>query len=161
MQILLNIGIVFLTFFVMEFVAWFVHKYIMHGLLWALHHDHHNPTAHHFEKNDLFFLIFAIPSGILAYTGLQVSPDDFRIWIGVGIAVYGMVYFVVHDIFIHQRFKLFKHSKHPYLIAIRKAHKIHHKYLTKEDGRCFGMLLVPFKYYEDAWNFQKKLKKAK
>ena len=29
------------TFFFMEFVAWFAHKYIMHGLFWNLHEDHH------------------------------------------------------------------------------------------------------------------------
>ena len=48
------------TFFFMEFVAWFAHKYIMHGFLWVLHKDHHQKEPGFFEKNDLFFLIFAI-----------------------------------------------------------------------------------------------------
>ena len=38
---LLWIFIVLLTFVFMEFVAWFSHKYIMHGFLWSLHKDHH------------------------------------------------------------------------------------------------------------------------
>ena len=50
------------TFFLMEGVAWFSHKYIMHGFLWSLHHDHHQrDDAGFFEKNDYFFLIFGIP----------------------------------------------------------------------------------------------------
>ncbi|MEO0897902.1 MAG: carotene hydroxylase [Bacteroidota bacterium] len=162
MIILQNTLIILATFFLMEFAAWALHKYIMHGFLWTLHHDHHNPTGHHFEKNDSFLLIFAVPSALLMYYGLSGGGvHDFRVWIGVGIAVYGFIYFVVHDVFIHQRFKAFKRSKNPYLLAIRKAHKIHHKYLEKEDGECFGMLLVPWKYYRDAWAYTKKLKAGK
>jgi beta-carotene 3-hydroxylase len=26
---------------------------------------------------------------------------------------------------------------------------MHHKHSGKEDGECFGMLLVPFKYFKD------------
>jgi beta-carotene 3-hydroxylase len=37
-----------------------------------------------------------------------------------------------------------------YFRAIRRAHKIHHKRLTKEDGECFGMLWVPIKYFREA-----------
>ncbi len=56
----LNVLIVTGTFFGMEAVAWCTHKFVMHGLLWNLHEDHHkkNPTSF-FEKNDYFFLIFA------------------------------------------------------------------------------------------------------
>ena len=47
----------------MEFVAWFSHKYIMHGFLWSWHKDHHRKDHDSwFEKNDLFFLVYAIPS---------------------------------------------------------------------------------------------------
>ncbi|MFT5166906.1 MAG: beta-carotene 3-hydroxylase, partial [Saprospiraceae bacterium] len=33
---------------------------------------------------------------------------------------------------------------------LRRAHKMHHKHLNKEEGECFGMLLFPYKYYKDA-----------
>ena len=33
MQALLYTGIILLTVLAMEFVAWFTHKYVMHGLL--------------------------------------------------------------------------------------------------------------------------------
>ena len=51
--------LVFITVFcIMEFMAWFTHKYIMHGLLWVLHRDHHQGSDHFLEKNDYFFIIF-------------------------------------------------------------------------------------------------------
>lgn len=146
---LLNIITVAVTFFTMEFVAWFTHKYVMHGLGWYFHRDHHQPEPGFFEKNDAFFLIFAVPSMILMFLGMK-GGFDLRFYVGIGIAVYGLAYFLVHDIFIHQRFKLFTRSNNIYLRAIRKAHKVHHKHLGKEEGECFGMLLVPFKYFREA-----------
>lgn len=131
----------------MEAVAWLTHKYIMHGLLWSLHKDHHKKTSPgFFEHNDAFFLIFAIPSFVLILIGLN-NHFSYPFWAGIGIAIYGMLYFLVHDIFIHQRFKLFRHTDNAYFKAIRRAHKTHHKHLNKEDGECFGMLWVPFKYF--------------
>ena len=70
MSLIFNIFIVFITFFIMEAVAWATHKYLMHGLLWRLHEDHHVVDKNKvFQKNDFFFLIFAIPSMILIYIG--------------------------------------------------------------------------------------------
>ncbi|MEM7370365.1 MAG: carotene hydroxylase [Bacteroidota bacterium] len=149
MSILLPIIYVIGTFLFMEFVAWFAHKYIMHGFLWYLHEDHHVHEPGFFEKNDAFFLIFAIPSFLLSFFGAQAG-FDMRFCIGVGIAVYGLAYFLVHDVFIHQRFKWFRNTDSAYFRALRKAHKVHHKHLGKEEGECFGMLLVPFKYMREA-----------
>lgn len=143
-------AIIFLaTFFGMEFVAWFAHKFVMHGFLWVLHRDHHQHEPGIFEKNDAFFLIFAIPSWLGIMLGMMYQ-HDWAVAIGYGIAAYGVVYFLVHEVFIHQRLKWFKHSDNVYLRAIRKAHKVHHKHLQKEDGECFGMLVVPYKYYREA-----------
>ena len=61
-----------------------------------------------------------------------------------------LCYFLVHDVFIHRRFNWFRNAKHPYFAAIRKAHKVHHKHLNKEDGECFGMLWVPREYFRQA-----------
>ena len=137
------------TFLAMEGVAWFTHKYIMHGFLWNLHEDHHQPHKGFFEKNDLFFIIFAVPSFFLILFGANAGYD-YRTFIGFGIMAYGFVYSFVHDVIIHQRFKIFSRSKNNYVMGIRKGHKIHHKHLGKEDGECFGMLLVPFKYFKEA-----------
>lgn len=136
------------TYLLMECVTWLTHKYVMHGFLWYLHADHHQPKyAHIFERNDLFFVIFAIPSILLFYFGAEAG-FDYRFFIGLGIFAYGLSYFIVHDIFIHQRFNLFKNTKNKYLIGLRKGHKVHHKHLGKEEGECFGMLFVPFKYFK-------------
>lgn len=148
-NILINILIMLISFISMEGVAWFTHKYIMHGLLWHLHSDHHKKeSSGFFERNDFFFLIFAIP-GIIAILFGVIGHYNFLFWIGLGITLYGLAYFLVHDIFIHQRFKLFRKSDNIYFKAIRRAHKVHHKHLGKEDGECFGMLWVPFKYFRE------------
>ncbi len=136
------------TFCIMEFMAWATHKYVMHGFLWSLHKDHHHKDHDSwFERNDAFFIFYAI-----------VSISCFLLWkydifwaglpIGVGIFAYGLAYFIVHDIFIHQRFKLFRNADNWYAKGIRRAHKIHHKHLGKEHGECFGMLWVPMKYFK-------------
>ena len=144
----LNISICVFTFFFMECVAWFTHKYIMHGFMWKIHKDHHvrNKNAV-FELNDLFFLIFATPGSILIIYGSQLGFSFPLFWIGLGITIYGAAYFFVHDLFIHQRIKVLRRTKNPYLMGIRRGHKTHHKHLGKEKGECFGMLLVPMKYF--------------
>jgi beta-carotene 3-hydroxylase len=138
------------TFLGMESVAWLAHRFVMHGLLWQLHEDHHkkNPTSF-FEKNDYFFLIFALPGIACLALGIY-TPYTHLLFVGLGITLYGAAYFIVHDIFIHQRFKLFRNTDNFYFRAIRRAHKMHHKHLGKEDGECFGMLLVPWRYFIDA-----------
>lgn len=151
MTLAINTIVFLASFFAMEFVAWFAHKYVMHGFLWSLHRDHHErDTTRFWERNDFFFVIFALPGILLMFFGVQEGFGDLRFWIGTGIAVYGFTYFFVHDIFIHQRFKWLRKSDNIYLMALRKAHKIHHKHLQKEDGECFGMLVVPKKYWVEA-----------
>jgi beta-carotene 3-hydroxylase len=147
----LNIFIVIVTFTVMEFVAWFTHKYVMHGFLWNLHRDHHRKDHDSpFERNDLFFLMFAVPAMLFMFYGISTQGLDFRFWIGLGITIYGLAYVLAHDIFIHQRLKIIRRTENNYLRAMRKAHKIHHKHLGKEDGECFGFLWVPRKYLHEA-----------
>ena len=143
---LLPASIVLATFVAMEAVAWLAHKYLMHGWMWYFHEDHHTHGPGFFEKNDAFFLIFAVPSAYCFISGSIAG--DFRFWIGVGIALYGLAYFLIHDVFIHQRFQWFRRTENAYFMAIRKAHKVHHKHLSKEEGECFGMLWVPRKYFK-------------
>lgn len=143
--------ITLVTFVAMEGVTWLTHKYVMHGLLWILHEDHHQPRyASVFEKNDLFFVIFAVPSILLFYFGVQGGLNAL-FFVGAGILLYGIAYFLVHDVIIHRRFRWFDKIQNPYIRALRKGHKVHHKHLGKEDGECFGMLLVPRKYFREAF----------
>ena len=148
MTVVYHILLVLIAFVAMEGVAWFTHKYIMHGLFWKLHQDHHHKeSAGFFEHNDFFFLIFALPGIAGLFWGMQ-HDFNWAFWCGLGITAYGLAYFLVHDIFIHQRFRIFRNSNNAYFKAIRRAHKMHHKHLNKEDGECFGMLWVPFKYFK-------------
>jgi len=130
----------------MEFVAWATHKYIMHGFMWILHKDHHTGSKHKLEKNDWFALIFAIPSWLLIMLGVIYESAE-SIWIGAGMTAYGIAYFLVHDIFVHQRIKIFRNAKGNYFKALRRAHKMHHKHIGKENGESFGFLIVGKKYY--------------
>ena len=148
MKIALWILIFLGTFCFMEFMAWFTHKYIMHGFLWSLHKDHHRKDHDSwFERNDAFFIFYAVVS-----MSFIIIADNTSFWygwpLGFGILAYGIAYFLVHDIFIHQRFKIFRNANNWYAKGVRRAHKIHHKHLGKEDGECFGMLFVPFKYFK-------------
>ena len=137
----------------MEGVAWGMHKYVMHGLFWNLHEDHHVREDHDsfIERNDSFFVFFAVLS-IIAFLSWSIFGSSIALGIGLGISAYGLVYFIIHDLFIHQRIKIWRNTKNPYLLALRRAHKVHHKHLGKEDGECFGMLWVPMKYYKKAYN---------
>ena len=151
-MIVINILTMVVAFIAMEVVAWFTHKYIMHGLLWVLHKDHHKKESPgFFEHNDFFFLVFALPGMVGLFIGLKNGFNAF-FWVGLGITIYGLAYFLVHDIFIHQRFKIFRNTDNSYFKAIRRAHKMHHKHLGKDDGECFGMIWVPMKYFRKTLN---------
>lgn len=136
-----------LVFVVMEGITWLTHRYVMHGFLWYLHEDHHQKGPGFWEKNDAFFVIFAIPSWLCIMLG-SMNQNYWAISIGAGIALYGFAYFLVHEIIIHQRIKLFTRSNNRYIRAIRWAHKMHHKHLHKEEGESFGMLIVAKKYWD-------------
>ena len=135
------------TFFLMEGVTWCTHRFIMHGFLWYLHKDHHQKGEGFFEKNDAFFLIFAVPCWLCIMLGLHYK-NYIVAAIGFGIALYGFAYFIVHEVIIHQRFKWFTRSNNTYVRTIRWAHKMHHKHLNKEEGESFGMLYVAKKYWQ-------------
>lgn len=142
----------------MEFVAWAAHKYLMHGPLWNWHEDHHKP--HHekdgfFEKNDRFFLVFAIPSMISYIIGSLVPEYRWLFFVGVGISIYGLIYFLIHDVYIHRRFKWFKQLDGKYSRAILRAHGAHHAKHTKEDGESFGLLVVDPKYFKKRSEWKK------
>jgi len=143
--ITLYIVIIVITFILMEGVAWFLHKYIMHGLGWILHEDHHRASEGRFEKNDLFGLFFSILSVVLILFGF-LNGYDIRFPIGIGVASYGIGYFLVHDTFFHKRIKIKFRPKSNYMKRVLKAHSIHHQKSTAHKGICFGFLYASKKY---------------
>ena len=145
MQIASYVGVVLAIIVAMELFSWFIHKYLFHGPLWFIHRTHHQANSSWFELNDLFSLLFASISLYLIWDGH--SDLNLGFWIGSGIAIYGIIYFIFHDWFIHNRYKAFK-TKNRYLLGIRRAHKIHHKSTKKNPSTEFGLLVASKKYFQ-------------
>ncbi len=141
----LNITLFILTFFFMEFVAWFTHKYIMHGFLWSWHASHHKLRKEIFEKNDLFAVVFSIPAIILIILGSYFSITELM-FIGFGITAYGIFYLIFHDIIVHRRIQIMFKAKSKYMKRIMNAHYTHHNKHTKHGCEAFGFLYAPKKY---------------
>ncbi len=139
MTTLINLAIILFTIIAMEALSWTIHKYLFHGPLWFIHKTHHQPHSGYFEFNDIFSLGFAALALALMWAG-RVSLN-YIFWIGTGISIYGMIYFIFHDWFIHNRIKAFKNNN-LYLWAIKRAHKIHHKSLNKTPSSFYGLLWV-------------------
>jgi beta-carotene 3-hydroxylase len=134
------------TFLFWEFVAWFSHKYIMHGILWTWHKSHHTVHDHTVEKNDLFAVVFSIPSIALFIISTSVYPSPYLFSVALGIFFYGLFYLVFHDIIVHQRLKWRPAKRSKYLQRMIHAHYIHHARHTKEDCEAFGFLYAPKKF---------------
>lgn len=133
----------------MEFVARFMHKYIMHGTGWCLHYDHHNHKGRIFQKNDLYFFFFAGLSFVLIFFGLRSSIYEMAA-AGFGVALYGVGYVLFHDIMFHGRIKSLKFKpKHPYLKRIINAHRMHHATVTRGGAVSFSFLWAPKFYNPD------------
>lgn len=134
------------TFLFMEVFSWIIHKYVMHGILWIIHKSHHLHGKSFFEWNDLFTLTFGGIAVWLMFSGLK--DGDYRLWMGLGIALYGMVYFIVHDVMIHGRLKWIRKSNNYYVRAIIRAHKMHHRQLERDGSESFGLLWFSKKYFK-------------
>lgn len=145
MKILMDILLVLGAFLMMEALAWFTHKYIMHGFLWSLHKSHHSERHGAFELNDAFGVFFSALAILLIYLGFPTLNALF--WIGMGITAYGFAYFIFHDVIVHRRVKIKFIAENTYLKKIIRAHKIHHKNRHKEQGECFGFLFIARKYW--------------
>ncbi len=146
MQWFINISLLIGTFFLMEGVAWATHKYIMHGFLWTWHRSHHTVHNHALERNDLFALVFSVPSVALIVIGFEIPSVDYLKFVGFGILAYGLFYFIFHDIIVHRRIKIKFKAKSNYLRRIINAHYVHHEKHSKEGGQAFGFLFAPKKY---------------
>ena len=150
MSTIINILLIIAAFFFMEFMAWFTHKFVMHGFLWVLHKDHHIRDGRRVEWNDVFAVIFAVPSVLLIYFGVM-NPNSYLLSVGIGIAVYGFSYFMFHDVYVHQRLKILAGFSNRYLRATVKAHKEHHKPNAHYN---YGFLIAPMKYYKEEFKKQ-------
>jgi beta-carotene 3-hydroxylase len=146
MKILVNL-LVFLGMAVyMEYVAWFTHKYVMHGFLWVLHEDHHRPRDRGLQKNDLFAAFFSLVSFVLIVTGLLRGAMPL-VSAGLGMALYGIGYVLFHDVMFHRRIPGLRiRAQGRYLQRMVHAHKAHHQKGGRADNISFGFLYAPQQY---------------
>lgn len=152
---LIYVLLILCSFFFMEFVAWFSHKYIMHGFLWVLHKDHHIRDLNDrqkLEKNDFFAILFSVPGMLFIIYGL-IPVVNFKLFIGIGISLYGLCYFLFHDIYVHQRIRIFRNYSNRYLRATVKAHLDHH---LPHSHKNYGFLIAPLAYYKAEFKKKKK-----
>ncbi len=136
-----SVALFFTALLAMEGVAYLTHKFLMHGPLWFLHRSHHVPHAGFFEWNDLFGLLFAVPSILLINAG--VRDGSWMLPVGLGMTGYGVIYFLFHDIVVHRRMKLRRIPQWTYLRRIIMAHLVHHKTHGRDGAQSFGFLYAP------------------
>jgi len=127
----------------MEGFAYVAHRWLMHGPGWFLHESHHRPRTGNWELNDLYAVIFAIPSILLILGGVQLGWGDWATWVGAGIAGYGAIYFGFHDVIVHKRLNHRYVPRSDYMKRIVQAHRLHHVVETKEGTVSFGFLWAP------------------
>ncbi len=143
MSIVTGLLVALATVVGMEAFAYATHRWIMHGPLWSLHASHHEPRKGWFEKNDWFAFMFAIPSVLCVFAGTQLGLGEAFTWVGVGIIVYGTIYFVFHDVIVHRRVKHGWVPKSAYMRRIVQAHRLHHAVEGKDGTVSFGFLYAP------------------
>jgi beta-carotene 3-hydroxylase len=130
------------TVLAMEVTANLVHKYIMHGPLgWGWHKSHHEPHDEVFERNDLYAVLFAVPSVLLIYFGLRGA--GWMAWVGAGFFLYGLIYFILHDVLVHRRWSLKLTPRGSYLKRLYQAHRMHHAVQGRAGCVSFGFLYAP------------------
>lgn len=145
MSVVSILFLILATVIAMEWVAWASHKYIMHKWGWGWHRDHHEPHDKMLEKNDLYGIVGAVLSISMFAIGspmiMGANAWEPGTWIGLGVLFYGIIYTLVHDGLVHQRY--FKYvPKRGYAKRLVQAHKLHHATIGKEGGVSFGFVFA-------------------
>jgi beta-carotene 3-hydroxylase len=140
-SMLLKLFIVLATVAGMELLAFAVHKYVMHSWGWGWHRSHHEPRTGWFEKNDLYAIFFVALSVFLFTAAAEAFPLLY--WVGVGMAVYGLLYLLVHDALVHRRFPFPNLARRGYLKRLVQAHRLHHAVRDRTGAVSFGFLYAP------------------
>ena len=144
MSLIAGLALFALTVAFMEAFAYVVHRWVMHGRIgWTLHASHHRARDGWFELNDLYGVIFAVPSIALLYGGVQGDWGSWAAWVGAGIAAYGAIYFGFHDIIVHRRVGHRYVPRSSYMKRIIQAHRLHHAVESKHGNVSFGFLWAP------------------
>eukprot|EP01111_Echinosteliopsis_oligospora_P000339 TRINITY_DN10335_c0_g1_i1.p1 TRINITY_DN10335_c0_g1~~TRINITY_DN10335_c0_g1_i1.p1 ORF type:complete len:168 (+),score=11.83 TRINITY_DN10335_c0_g1_i1:114-617(+) len=143
-MIIINTAIIISTAVFMEAFATISHKYVMHGCEWgwSWHQTHHLPRPGWFEQNDLYAVFFVILSISAIYLGVFADLWPLQ-WIGIGVTLYGMLYFIVHDGLVHKRWPFHYVPRTGYLNRLYMAHRLHHAVKDRDGSVSFGFLYAP------------------
>ncbi len=130
------IALVLGGFLGMEVLVYLSHRFLMHGPGLPIHKSHHQRRPEPgFEGNDLYPLAGSALAMLGFAIGLNVAGMEALVPIGVGLTVYGVAYFFVHDVYIHRRLPWFS-AEVAVLERLKEAHRIHHLWA----GEPYGML---------------------
>jgi beta-carotene 3-hydroxylase len=140
--------IAILAFVLMEPVTAATHRWIMHGIGEFLHRSHHRQRDTRWEANDWFPVMFAAVVNIALFAGFNVDGLGLLIPAAAGVTLYGSMYALVHDVYIHGRLGWFEGRRIAAFDRLAEAHRIHHLY----NAAPYGMLLpvVPAELRERA-----------
>lgn len=124
------------AFVLMEGIAALAHRFIFHGFGYGIHKSHHMPRTGIFELNDFYPLISAFITMTIIALGIWVAALKFLIPIGFGMTAYGIAYFFIHDLMVHQRAGWLKIN--PALFKGHyEAHRLHHRF----SGAPYGFVI--------------------
>ncbi len=144
-----HLAVAVAAFLGMEGFAWAVHRYVMHSRWgWGWHASHHvegvvgDFDRKRWELNDLFAVVFASPAVLLFWVGAAPGLRSLW-WAGVGVSAYGVMYAVVHDGLVHQRWPFRFAPKRGYAKRLVQAHRLHHAVRGRDGAVSFGFLYAP------------------
>ena len=120
----------------MEPITYLTHRYVMHGFGAFLHRSHHRRNTTGWEANDAYPVLFGGGVCIALAVGFNVAGFSFVIPVCIGVTLYGLIYALVHDVYIHRRLPLFRRPN-ARLDHLAERHELHHRF----NGEPYGMLV--------------------
>jgi beta-carotene 3-hydroxylase len=127
----------------MEVVAIYGHRHVMHGFGWGLHKSHHSARHGFFEANDWYGVMGAAVAISFIFYGVEGGGGSLFTWVGAGITGYGAIYFGFHDIIVHRRLETGYIPRSAYMKRIIQAHRLHHVVESKAGTVSFGFIWAP------------------
>ncbi len=110
----------------MEPISAGIHRYFGHGIGWPLHRSHHEGEVRGLEANDAIPAFSALLTVIAFGLGVTVDGAGWLVPIAAGATIYGVVYFTLHDLYIHRRIPVLP-KRIGWLEPFRDAHLEHHR----------------------------------
>ena len=91
------------VFVLMEGVSYVMHRFVMHGVGWRLHADHHasRRTGFRAQRPVPGVVLARWPSPLFAI-GTMVPAEPLFVAAGIGMTCYGLAYLYVHEV-VHPR----------------------------------------------------------